>query len=144
MKLQQAAHAPGFARVVRHVVGRQPELAEPYVQKKNCEKASQIESVLFDGNRPAERWSADAQGRSNVGIVEEPLCEDEIEQAAQRDENDDGPPESALRDFQFLAGQEPSRNDRDGEDEQQKAEGVTVRRGVLVDWHERGRGVDSV
>src|SRR5579864_8542676 len=99
MKLQQATHPPGFARVIKHVVRRQPVLAEPYVQKKNSEKASQVERVLFDWNGPAERWRANAQGRSNVGIVEEPLCEHEIEQAAERDENNEGPPESALRDF---------------------------------------------
>jgi hypothetical protein len=38
MKLQKAAHLPGFARVIGHIVSGQPELAEPYVQKKNCEK----------------------------------------------------------------------------------------------------------
>jgi len=82
MKLHEAAHLPGFARVIRLVVSGQPELAEPYVQKKHCEKAGQIEDILFDGNGPAERRSADAQGRSNVGIAEKPLCKNEVEQEA--------------------------------------------------------------
>jgi hypothetical protein len=34
----EGAHLPGFARVIGHIVSGQPELAEPYVQKKNCEK----------------------------------------------------------------------------------------------------------
>jgi len=144
MKLQKAAHASGFARIIRYAVGRQPELAEPYVQKKNREKASEVEDVFFDGNRPAERGSADTQSRPGVGIVEEPLGENEVEQAAQRDEDEKGPPESAPRNFQFLAGQKPSCDEGDGEDEKQKAHGVAVRRGSLVDRNERDWGVDSL
>src|SRR5882724_9592124 len=40
MKLEKAAHLFCFKRIVRHVVGRQPELTEPNVEEKNCEKAS--------------------------------------------------------------------------------------------------------
>lgn len=49
MELQKAARLSGFATVVRYVVGGQPELAEPYVQKKNCEKTSQIKKYSSSG-----------------------------------------------------------------------------------------------
>jgi hypothetical protein len=61
MKLQKAAYLSRFAQIVRHVVSRQPKLAEPHVQKKNCEKAGQVEHVLFDWHRSAERGSRNAQ-----------------------------------------------------------------------------------
>src|ERR1039458_4058816 len=107
MKLQKAAHLSGFARVIRHVVGRQPELAQPDVQEQIGQKTSEIKNVLFDGNALAERERLDAQGCARVLIVEEPLGEDEVEHAAQRDQNGQGPPEGALRDVQSLARQEP-------------------------------------
>jgi hypothetical protein len=54
MKLEKPAHFSGFGRVVGHVIRRQPKLAEPHVQKKNREKAGQIESVLLNGDPFAE------------------------------------------------------------------------------------------
>ena len=85
-----------------------------------------------------------AQRRSTVGIIEEPLRENEVEQEAQRDENGEGPPESAPWNVQPLAGQEPSCDQRDGENEQQKAKSVATWCGVLIDWRQGGGDVDGV
>src|SRR5271170_7682547 len=103
MKLQQANHFPGFARVINHVVGRQPELAKPNIQKKDCEKASEIEDIFFQRNPAAKRGSKNAQGCAAVGIVEEPLSENKIEEETQRDKKSEGPKESTPRDVQSLA-----------------------------------------
>src|ERR1700678_1350542 len=97
MKSQQATHLSSLARVVNHVVGSQPELPKPDIQKKNCEEASEIENVLLHRNRPAQRRGTNTQGCTNVGIVKEPLRENEIEQATQGGENTRGPIESAPR-----------------------------------------------
>jgi hypothetical protein len=61
MELQKAAYVSRLAGIVRHVVSGQPKLAEPHVQKKNCEKAGQVEDVLFDRHRSAERGRRNAQ-----------------------------------------------------------------------------------
>src|SRR5580698_1419173 len=108
MKSQQATHLSRFAGVVNDVVGGQPELPKPDVQKKDREEAREIENVLFHRNGPAKRWSKNTQGCANVGIVKEPLGENEIEQTAQGDQNTQGPIESAPRDVQSLARQEPA------------------------------------
>src|ERR1700678_2000004 len=82
MKLQKAAHLSGFAGIIDHVVGRQPELAEPYIEKENRKKTRAVENIFFGGNRPAERGSGDAESRSTIGIVEDPLRKNDVEQAA--------------------------------------------------------------
>src|SRR5208282_4903083 len=84
MKLQQPAHLFRFARVVNDVVGCQPEFAQPNIKKKNSEKAGEIENILFNRNRPAQRGSIKTQGCATVRITEEPLGENKIEQATQR------------------------------------------------------------
>ena len=127
MKLQQANHLLRLAGVVNCVVGRQPELSQPHVQKKNGEKASEIEDVLFNRDGPAERRSMDTQGCAMVGILEEPLGEDEIEYATQRDKNGEGPTECAPRDVQFLPRYEPDADDSAWDDEEQQAKRVPMR-----------------
>ena len=87
MKLQQAANLLSFARIVNHVVGRQPEFSQPNIEKKNRKKAGEIENVLFHRNRPAQRRSMNTQGCAMVGIVEEPLRENKIEQESQRNQD---------------------------------------------------------
>jgi len=96
----------------------QPELPEPDVQKKIGQKSSEIENVLFDWNRLAERERMDPKRRSSVGIAEEPLGKDQVEHASQRDKNRNRPPECPPRNVQPLAGQKPHRNHENWDDEQ--------------------------
>src|SRR5580693_3935365 len=87
------------------------------LEKKNRKKASQIENVLFEWDWPTECGCGDAQGGADVRIIEEPLCEDKIEQASQRYENAHRPPEGALGNAQSLTRQEPNGDKCDGNDE---------------------------
>ena len=123
--------------VVNDVVGRQPEFAQPNVEKKNGEEASEIENVFFQGHCPAERGSRIFPGSRRGLDSRRTTAQNKIEQAPQGDKDGQGPIKSALRDVQSLAGQEPSGDQRAGNDKEQKAEGVPVRGGVLVDRHER-------
>src|ERR1700688_2775064 len=138
MKLEKAAHLPGLAGIINHVVCVEQKPAEPYIEKKIGEKSRQIEDVLFDRNWLAERESMDAESGAVIWVAEEPLRENQVEPEAERNQNGEGPPESALRNVLPFAGQEPSCDDHDWDDEQQKAHRVAMRRGALVDgnqWH---------
>src|ERR1700733_16078448 len=141
MKVQKAVHRLGFTGVVDDVVSGHPELAQPDIEKKNRKKASQIENVLFEWDWPAECGCGDSQGGADVLIIEEPLCENKIEQASERYENGQRPPEGALRNVQPLTRQEPSGDECDGNDEQQKANGIAMRCRALVERN--GRSSDS-
>src|SRR5258708_329563 len=117
MKLQQPAHLLSFPGIVSDVVGSHPELADLLLYVWLGEKSSEIKNVFLDGNRFAEREGVDSQRRSSVGIVKEPLREDQVQHASQRNQNCNRPPERPPRNVQSLAGQEPHRDDDDGDDE---------------------------
>src|ERR1700683_1343931 len=141
MKVQKAAHRLGFTGGVDDVVRGSPEFAQPDIEKKNRKKAAQIENVLFEWDGPTECGCGDAQGSADVRIIEEPLCENKIELASQRYENGQVPPKGALRNVQPLTRQEPSGDECDGNDEQQKANGIAMRCRALVERN--GRSSDS-
>src|ERR1700733_5605000 len=117
MKAQQPPHLSRLARIILNVICRYPELAQPNVQQKVGEKASQIENILFHRNRSAKCKCLKAKGRTLVGVAEKPPSEEQIERKSQRNQNRDGAPESALRNVQSLAGQQPSRDQCEGNNE---------------------------
>src|SRR6202050_333893 len=141
VKVQKAAHRLGFTGVVDDVVRGDPEFAQPDIEKKYRKKAALIENVIFDWGWPSDWRCGDAQGSADVRIIEEPLCENKIEQASERYENGQRPPEGALRNVQPLTRQEPSGDECDGNDEQQKANGIAMRCRALVERN--GRSSDS-
>ena len=65
-----------------------------------------------------------------VGEDEEIPGEEEVQACADRQEQNDGQAEALLRDLYVLLREEPKRDDENGDDEQEQADGVAVGRGA--------------
>jgi len=112
------------------VIGCQPVFIEPYVEKEDAEKAGEVEEVLFDGYGRAEGRGFDSEGGCRVGEDEEISGEEEVQAGANRKEQTDGPSEALLRDIYVLLREEPKRDDENGDDKEEQADGVAIGRGA--------------
>jgi len=99
MELQEARDFSRLARVVRNVVGREPEFVRPNIDKEHRDEARQVEDILFDRNRLAQGRGRDSKRCARVRETEEPMGEEKIQPGAARDQNRQSPPESLPRDL---------------------------------------------
>src|SRR5664279_5543734 len=103
MKCQQAFDLLCFARVVGHLICRQPVFSEPHVEQKGRNEPCEVEDVLLDGNAATESRCAYPHRGLGIGKQEETIGEKEIECKAAWHQNPNRPPKGTLRDAYFLA-----------------------------------------
>src|ERR1041385_2486745 len=127
MKLQQPRNLLRFSFVVRDVVGHEPILVQPDIDKENGDKAGEIKDVLFERNWPAEGGSANPQSCSRIRKDKEAVGQKKIEAATKRHKNPNGTPECPLRNFNSFTRQKPPADHNDRNDKQQQTPSVTVR-----------------
>src|SRR5215472_2686532 len=128
MKFEKSLEICALGGIAGHAISCEPVLVEPDIEKQDRHEPCEVEDIFLDWDPVAERRGENAKHCAGVGKREEQMREEKVGKESGRHQHRNGPQECFLRYSEMLCRHEPEENDGDGNDEEQQADGVAVRR----------------